>query len=183
MFFLFFNFLLLVGLERQNKLEIRELLRHLWETFKEKQIFAISLTRCSSSFAAILCHSLRITKVSVPTPMIVGDSGTLECQWVSEGNSVYSLKWYLGLHEFYRWTPAAHPKIQTFSIDKAFKIDRKESEEGRVRIRNVTLDATGLLRCEISEEAPAFHTEHSDVRLTVIGRLQMEFFFFIKFLH
>ena len=107
--------------------------------------------------------------MTVPTPILVGANGLLECHYIPESDSVYSLKWYLGLHEFYRWTPAENPTVKIFPIHSAFQVDSKDSREGRVRIRNVTLSAEGTLRCEISGEAPEFHTEFKDVDMTVVG--------------
>lgn len=42
---------------------------------------------------------------------------------------------------------------------------------GRVLLRNVTLAAEGVYKCEISTEAPYFDTDYREANLTVIGKL------------
>nr|XP_027222441.1 uncharacterized protein LOC113814588 [Penaeus vannamei] len=54
-------------------------------------------------------HGITITRVSVPTPLAVGEGGVLECEWTYDGDHVYTLKWYQGIREFYRWTPQETP--------------------------------------------------------------------------
>lgn len=113
---------------------------------------------------------LHITKVGVSTPLAVGESGWLECEWADDGDSIYALKWYLGLDEFYRWTPAEDPPVKTFKIrGEPLRVDASASHKGRVRIQAVTLAAAGVFRCEVSAEAPSFHTESHVAYMTVVG--------------
>ncbi|XP_069936317.1 uncharacterized protein [Cherax quadricarinatus] len=117
----------------------------------------------------IVVTGLHITKVTVPTPVAVGDGGWLECEFVDEGDSIYALKWYLGLDEIYRWTPAESPPIKTFPVKgEPLTVDTKTSNRGRVRIQDVTLGASGVFRCEVSAEAPDFHTESDVATMTVV---------------
>ncbi|XP_063587623.1 uncharacterized protein LOC134764876 [Penaeus indicus] len=112
---------------------------------------------------------LHITNVGVSTPLAVGESGWLECEWADDGDSIYALKWYLGLDEFYRWTPAEDPPVKTFKIrGEPLRVDASASHKGRVRIQAVTLAAAGVFRCEVSAEAPSFHTESHVTYLTVV---------------
>ena len=118
-----------------------------------------------------LSRGLRITKVDVPTPVVVGEGGWLLCEFVEEGESVYALKWYLGLDEFYRWTPAESPPVKTFPVDgNPLRVDKKASKKGRVKIHDVRLGAAGVFRCEVSGEAPAFHTESAVSTMKVVGK-------------
>ncbi|XP_071514195.1 uncharacterized protein [Panulirus ornatus] len=116
-----------------------------------------------------VAQSLHISKVEVPSPVAVGESGWLQCQFVDEGESIYALKWYLGLDEFYRWTPAENPPVKTFPVrGDPLTVDTAASHRGRVRIHHVTLGAAGVFRCEVSAEAPAFHTESAVATMTVV---------------
>ncbi|XP_071521639.1 uncharacterized protein [Panulirus ornatus] len=116
-----------------------------------------------------IARGLHITKVDVPTPVAVGEGGWLECQFVDEGESIYALKWYLGLDEFYRWTPAESPQVKTFPVKgDPLTVNTAESHRGRVRIQDVRLGAAGVFRCEVSAEAPAFHTESRVATMTVV---------------
>ena len=82
--------------------------------------------------------------------MIVGQGGHLNCEFEREGESISSLKWYIGLNEFYRWSPKSQPSVMTFPPERGFRINEAESREGRVKIQNITLAAAGKLRCEVS---------------------------------
>ncbi|KAK8747112.1 hypothetical protein OTU49_017000 [Cherax quadricarinatus] len=117
---------------------------------------------------------LHITKVRVPTPLAVGEGGWLECEFVDEGESIYALKWYLGLDEFYRWTPAENPPVKTFPVKgDPLTVDIAASNRGKVKIHDVTLGASGVFRCEVSAEAPDFHTESDVATMTVVGRPEL----------
>ncbi|XP_064114853.1 uncharacterized protein LOC135221048 [Macrobrachium nipponense] len=113
-------------------------------------------------------EGIRVTKVQVPESLVVGDSAWLDCGFEEEDDHVYTLKWYLGLHEFYRWTPAEIHEDKIFPLPSAFEIDLENSRRGRVRVLNVTLAATGNFRCEISGEAPFFRTSFGTATMTVV---------------
>lgn len=116
-----------------------------------------------------LVGGLHITNVNLPTPLAVGEGGWLECDWADDGDKIYALKWYLGLDEFYRWTPAETPPVKTFSMSgNPLAVDVDASHRGRVRIQGVTLGAAGVFRCEVSAEAPSFHTESHVAYMTVV---------------
>ena len=119
--------------------------------------------------------ALEIINVAAPSPIKVGENGKLVCTWKAGESNIYSLKWYLGKDEFYRWTPAQRPQIQTFLKNVDLEVDLKTSREGLVSVMNVSLEAgEHILRCEISEEGPAFHTEYKEVILTVVGKRERE---------
>ncbi|KAK7075526.1 hypothetical protein SK128_022021 [Halocaridina rubra] len=119
-------------------------------------------------------EGLRITKVSVPSPMSTGEGGVLECEWADDGDKIYALKWYLGLDEFYRWTPAENPPVKTFQVrGNPISVDLDASMRGRVRFHHVTLEAAGVYRCEVSAEAPSFHTESGVASMAVIGKFRI----------
>jgi hypothetical protein len=44
---------------------------------------------------------------------------------------------------------------------------------GRVILSNVTVDAEGTYKCEVSTEAPVFDTDFKESNLTVISKLRM----------
>ena len=111
---------------------------------------------------------IKITNLEVPTPLAVGEGGWLLCEWEDEGDHVYALKWYVGGEEFYRWTPLETPAVKTF-MSSHFVVDSRESQRGRVRIRNVTMSAGGKYRCEISGEAPKFKTSFATADMMVVG--------------
>lgn len=59
--------------------------------------------------------------VIVPTEAEVGKSINLKCEWsLSKGDALYSVKWYKDDHEFFRYVPDQHPKIQTFPLNGVY---------------------------------------------------------------
>ncbi|XP_066976578.1 uncharacterized protein [Macrobrachium rosenbergii] len=116
-----------------------------------------------------LSSALQITKIQVPSHVATGESGSLECDFTDDGDTIYALKWYLGLDEFYRWTPAENPQGKTFPVlGNPIAVDLKSSRKGKVRFHHVTLEASGVYRCEVSAEAPSFHTESAVATMTVV---------------
>lgn len=45
-----------------------------------------------------------------------GESATLQCIYNMEGDSLYSIKWYKGKREFYRYTPKETPSMKIFPV-------------------------------------------------------------------
>lgn len=60
---------------------------------------------------------LRDVRVTIPTAVKRGDNALLICNYDMEGDSLYSIKWYKGKREFYRYTPK-----ETSSIIKTFPV-------------------------------------------------------------
>ena len=60
---------------------------------------------------------LSVTKIDIPAILEVGDEGILKCAWKLDGETLYSVKWYQGLREIYRYTPSKKPPIQIFHND------------------------------------------------------------------
>ena len=102
--------------------------------------------------------------------MLTGKSGWLKCDWRIENDNFYSVKWYLGSDEFYRWSPKADPPLLTFNVS-AFEVDPHRSKKGHVFIKNITMKANGVVRCEVSGEAPYFETDYKDAALKVYGQI------------
>ncbi|XP_069983448.1 uncharacterized protein [Penaeus vannamei] len=80
---------------------------------------------------------------------------------------MYSIKWYQDAHEFYRYTATSADPVQIFD-PPTLDVDRSGSWEGRVRIANVTLAAGGSFHCEVSADAPTFHTASDFAEIKVV---------------
>lgn len=59
---------------------------------------------------------LRIVQVVVPRAVESGKNATLVCEHDAEGDTLYSVKWYKGRHEFFRYTPKEIPAVKLFSM-------------------------------------------------------------------
>lgn len=61
-------------------------------------------------------NSLRMTKMEVPLHVAAGQSVYLRCCYKMEGDELYSVKWYKGISEFYRYLPKDHPPAQVYEV-------------------------------------------------------------------
>lgn len=59
---------------------------------------------------------LRDVRVVIPAAVKRGDNARLICNYDMEGDSLYSIKWYKGKREFYRYTPKEAQSIKTFPV-------------------------------------------------------------------
>jgi hypothetical protein len=54
--------------------------------------------------------------VLVPAAVRRGENVNLICQYDLEGDTLYSMKWYKGKREFFRFTPKENPSLQIFPV-------------------------------------------------------------------
>lgn len=59
---------------------------------------------------------LRDVRVAIPQAVKKGDNALLICNYNMEDDSLYSVKWYKGRREFYRYTPKEPQSIKTFPV-------------------------------------------------------------------
>lgn len=52
----------------------------------------------------------------VPPHPVVGSTVKLKCEYDMEGAEVYSVKWYKGGAEFYRYLPKDRPPAQIYQV-------------------------------------------------------------------
>ena len=67
-------------------------------------------------YSADISVGLRDVRVTIPTAVKRGDNALLICNYDMEGDSLYSIKWYKGKREFYRYTPNEVQAIKTFPV-------------------------------------------------------------------
>lgn len=60
--------------------------------------------------------ALKDVSVTVPQAVVVGDSVALHCRYNLEGEPLYTVKWYKGQSEFYRYLPKELPNTQVFPL-------------------------------------------------------------------
>ncbi|XP_071537778.1 uncharacterized protein [Panulirus ornatus] len=113
------------------------------------------------------CQGLRVKKVVVPPHEIKGMGVELECQYDLEGDQLYSVKWYKGIKEFFRYVPADTPPIQVFDLP-GVHVDMAKSSDRKVTLKEVSLKTSGKYKCEVSAEAPSFHTDSGAGELLVV---------------
>ncbi|XP_032311132.1 uncharacterized protein LOC6499044 [Drosophila ananassae] len=84
-----------------------------------------------------------------------------------EGEALYAIKWYKDNEEFYRYVPKARPPKTSYRVD-GIRVIEELSDASRVLLRGLTLNSTGLYRCEVSAEAPNFSSVQGEGRMDVV---------------
>ncbi|XP_030558954.1 uncharacterized protein LOC115761349 [Drosophila novamexicana] len=84
-----------------------------------------------------------------------------------EGEELYAIKWYKDNEEFYRYVPKARPAKTSYRVE-GVRVIEELSDASRVLLRGLTLNSTGLYRCEISAEAPNFSSVQGEGRLDIV---------------
>ncbi|CAG5039936.1 unnamed protein product [Parnassius apollo] len=123
-------------------------------------------------FAAI-CWSVGVgglhnLEINVPSAVLVDETVTLECSWqLEDEEALYSVKWYRGKEEFYRYIPKELPHTRVFPLP-GIEVDISRSGAHRVVLQQATPAMAGRFRCEVSADAPTFHTEIRSAPLEVV---------------
>lgn len=69
-----------------------------------------------------VARCLRGVTVTVPRAVRAGHSVTLGCDYDLENQALYSVKWYRGSDEFYRYVPKEEPPTRVFPLP-GLKVD------------------------------------------------------------
>ncbi|CAH1371787.1 cell adhesion molecule 2-like isoform X2 [Tenebrio molitor] len=105
--------------------------------------------------------------VNVPQYRVPGDTALLQCNYDLGNGSLYSVKWYKDHEEFYRFVPKTRPQATAYRVQGA-TVDLSKSDSRKVVLHPVDWKTSGLYRCEVSAEAPAFSSAQSESRMEVI---------------
>lgn len=70
-----------------------------------------------------ISQGLRNVRVTIPTAVKKGDNANLICNYDLEGDELYSIKWYKGKREFYRYTPRETPAMKTFPTTLGIEVE------------------------------------------------------------
>ncbi|XP_074033583.1 uncharacterized protein [Leptinotarsa decemlineata] len=102
-----------------------------------------------------------------PTIVQRGGTSTLRCSYDLQGSPLYTVKWYRGTSEFYRYTPKEHPSTKTFSFN-GVNVDLLHSNEHQVVLRDVGFNLSGKFSCEVTADAPPFSTKTASEDMLVV---------------
>lgn len=108
----------------------------------------------------LLCEGalgLKDVFLQTPTAVKAGSTVTLRCNYDLEKDSLYTVKWYKGLKEFFRFTPKELPSTQVFAFNN-ISVDVHNSDRNQVVLNSVQVSLSGKYRCEVSADAPSFQT-------------------------
>jgi hypothetical protein len=101
--------------------------------------------------------ALKDVRVSIPQAVKMMDTVTLQCKYDLQGEPLYTVKWYKGGQEFFRFIPKELPNTQVFPLP-GLNVDLSKSSPNEVVLRNVQPEVTGRYKCEVSSDAPNFYT-------------------------
>ncbi|KAF2902621.1 hypothetical protein ILUMI_03568 [Ignelater luminosus] len=76
----------------------------------------------------VVTSGLKDVSVTVPQAATVGDTVTLQCRYNLEGEPLYTVKWYKGQSEFYRYLPKELPNTQVFPLP-GIDVDYEQKQE------------------------------------------------------
>ncbi|XP_073951281.1 uncharacterized protein [Choristoneura fumiferana] len=116
------------------------------------------------AFVLLLCwvtgtKALKDVQLIAPSAVRLGDTVQLGCKWTLEGNeTLYSVKWYRGRQEFFSYLPKEYPFTRIFA-QPGIDVDVSRSTSQQVALREATRALAGRYRCEVSADAPSFHTQ------------------------
>lgn len=102
--------------------------------------------------------SLKNVRLRAAEAVKTGERLRLGCNYELESAPLYSVKWYFGDNEFYRFVPKESPPTRVFPLD-GFNVDVSKSNEHQVILQNVQRNNSGYYSCEVSADAPLFHTD------------------------
>ncbi|XP_024081718.1 uncharacterized protein LOC106660788 [Cimex lectularius] len=134
---------------------------------------------CKIMFATILVlfapftgvGGLRYVSLHVPVAVAPGQSATMVCKYDLEGEPLYTVKWYQDRAEFFRYVPKEHPHTKVFPLP-GVNVDINASGPDRVVLRDVQMKLAGKYRCEVSSDAPHFHTKLVSAHMHVVHMLE-----------
>lgn len=104
----------------------------------------------------------------VPEAVQRGQEVILRCHYDLEGAPLYSLKWYRGRHEFYRYSPNDEQPIKIFNVT-GIHVDNEKSNNKQVTLHDVDFALSGTFNCEVTADAPTFSTAWGTKNLTVVS--------------
>ena len=88
---------------------------------------------------------LSLTQVHVPPFGLGGQSVDLGCEYDTQGEQVYSVKWYKGGLEIFRFIPSNNPPMAVFSRT-GVSINTERSNATLLHLSNLTVASTGRYR-------------------------------------
>ncbi|XP_045535302.1 uncharacterized protein LOC106714156 [Papilio machaon] len=101
---------------------------------------------------------LRATELRISPPVVQrGSDATLACLYELTDAPLYSVKWYRGRHEFYRYSPTEQPATKIFPF-AGINVDLARSNQSQVVLTRVSFGLSGNFSCEVTADAPSFAT-------------------------
>ncbi|KAH1026418.1 hypothetical protein HUJ05_000090, partial [Dendroctonus ponderosae] len=121
-------------------------------------IGVIQCIKCLLGLFSVVIESLKDVRVTVPEAVRMRETITLQCAFDLEGEPLYTVKWYKGSKELFRFIPKELPNSKVFAMP-GIEVDLSKSTRNELVLRNVQPEVTGRYKCEVSSDAPNFYTK------------------------
>lgn len=92
----------------------------------------------------------------------------LTCNYDLDNDTLYSVKWYKGKHEFFRYTPKEIPAFKIFPC-QGVNVNSFLTNETHLALQDLRRSSSGKYSCEVSADAPSFQTIVKSKDLKVVG--------------
>ncbi|XP_040575853.2 uncharacterized protein [Lepeophtheirus salmonis] len=102
-------------------------------------------------------RGIKMLRVSVPDPLILGSAADLFCDFDMEGAQLYSVKWYKNGKEFFRYMADEIDPIDTLNVHGIY-VDKGKSSANRVHLKFVRWSTEGRYKCEVTAGKPSYDT-------------------------
>ncbi|XP_017769911.1 PREDICTED: uncharacterized protein LOC108557768 [Nicrophorus vespilloides] len=104
------------------------------------------------------CTGLRNVRLTIE-PRVVQrhHHSILHCKYDQEDEPLYTVKWYRGPHEFYRYTPTERPPTKVFPY-AGITVDVNHSNSTQVLLQNIEFNLSGNFSCEVTIDGVVFST-------------------------
>ncbi|CAH1405397.1 unnamed protein product [Nezara viridula] len=127
----------------------------------------VSRILCLLALLNCKCWCLNMSGIWVPPYAVEGEEPELECRYQAEGDTLYGVKWYKGDEEFYRYIFRSTPPYSSYEVE-GVTVNMDRSDSKRVVLKNIGPSTSGTYKCEVSAEAPSFHSATAETSMTVI---------------
>eukprot|EP00090_Calanus_glacialis_P019525 TRINITY_DN29980_c0_g1_i1.p1 TRINITY_DN29980_c0_g1~~TRINITY_DN29980_c0_g1_i1.p1 ORF type:complete len:305 (-),score=33.92 TRINITY_DN29980_c0_g1_i1:178-1092(-) len=96
--------------------------------------------------------TVRIRHLAVPDAVRSGTEVRLTCDYDLEGQTLQTVKWYKGSHEFYRYYPRNYPEPKKFFVLPKLYLNEYSCDAKSVVLRDVHADMSGYYTCEVTTQ-------------------------------
>nr|XP_045588302.1 uncharacterized protein LOC123750227 isoform X1 [Procambarus clarkii] len=139
---------------------------YIMQCFPSQRLLSFLPTPVVALLAGV--SGVKVHKVVVPRPGVVGRSAELQCQWDEDARGFYSVRWYKNADQFYSYVPKNEPQDKVDHRLAGVSVVLSRSDEYKVTLRELRLDSEGVYRCEVMTESPTFETSFASENLTVV---------------
>jgi len=134
--------------------------------YLELNVYMLYLLPILIGFQEIYCLHITSDKVSIELRTVTNvTDARLECRYDLDDDILYSIKWYKGHREFYRYHPNEVPKAKIFTT-LGLNVDINNSNSTVVVLNAINHSNSGLYKCEVTGE-PSFETVYQEAELVV----------------